>query len=132
MTLYWEVLKLSKLVEVCTLQVFVIITLGVGKKYIDGVEINYCEKIWMSSYQEEFCMFALAGICLCIMSYIYIRIYLVVRKQQQRDLLHTHDLKKNKKALYTTLLVLGLSFWYNPFARFFFFFLSKSMCILGM
>ena len=75
--------------------------IGMAKQFVAGSELNYCEVVWGTSYQEEFCTFGLTVICLCVLCCIYLRIYLVVRRQQQRDLQH------NKKALCTTFLVLG-------------------------
>lgn len=68
--------------------------------------LNYCEVISLSYYQEEFCTFVLALLCCCTITYIYITIYMEVRKQQRREL-QPRDFKKNKKAFVTTLLILG-------------------------
>ena len=75
--------------------------IGMTRQNEAGLELNYCEVVWMTSYQEEFCTFGLTAVCLCILCCIYLRIYLVVCKQQQRE---SH---RNKKALCTTLLVLS-------------------------
>ena len=81
---------------------------GIGS-YDSESRYNYCEQIWLTDYHEEYITLALGIICLCTMSFIYIRIYIVVRQQQTRDRLQSQscELKNNKKALITTLLILG-------------------------
>ena len=77
---------------------------------------NYCEHIWdYGDYQEEYFTFVLTIICMFTMLFIYIRIYMVVRAQQSREQQQQQqqqpaqscDMHRNKKALITTLLILG-------------------------
>jgi hypothetical protein len=77
-----------------------------NKDYINTsiFNLNYCEYVYMTKYQEEYPLFAIAIICMIVMIYIYIKIYITVRKHQQSEF---RQLKKNKKAIITTLLLLG-------------------------
>ena len=69
---------------------------------------NFCEFIHLTKYNEEYTVFVLALLCLVIMLFIYIRIYVEVRKHSSRQSMHTsQDFIKNKKAIVTTLLILG-------------------------
>ncbi|KAK2158974.1 hypothetical protein LSH36_161g15002 [Paralvinella palmiformis] len=70
---------------------------------------NFCEFIHLTKYNEEYTVFVLALICLVIMLFIYIRIYVEVRRHGSRQPMHTSppDFIKNKKAIVTTLLILG-------------------------
>ena len=66
---------------------------------------NYCEYAWTTSYQEEYTMFTIALLCLCLMMFMYIRIYQKVHCRFQQE-----DMKKiarNRRALLTTFLILG-------------------------
>ena len=74
---------------------------------------NYCELIWLTAYQEEYSVLVIAFVCLFVMLFIYIRIYLIVRRHKtpgdwalttQNNKL---EAKKNRRALVTTLLILG-------------------------
>ena len=68
---------------------------------------NYCELIYLTKYEEEYTVFVLSLICLVTMMFIYIRIYMEVRKHHQRTSQISQEIKKNKKAIITTLLILG-------------------------
>lgn len=78
---------------------------------------NYCEYIWLTKYQDEYPLFVIAFLCLIVMMFFYIRIYIQVRKHhknqslyqvQQRNHQRLSSIQKNKKTLFTTLLILGL------------------------
>ena len=77
----------------------------------DKTEYNFCELVWTSSYEEEFVMLALAPLCLVVMLCLYIRIYHKVHHHKTPgESLQRHnkkDEKRNKRALVTTLLILG-------------------------
>ena len=71
---------------------------------------NFCEFVHLTKYNEEYAVFVLALACLVIMLFIYIRIYMEVRKHHSRQTsAHStqQDIVKNKKAIITTLLILG-------------------------
>ena len=68
---------------------------------------NFCERIWLSPYNEEYTTFAIALVCLVIMSYIYTRIYWRVKKRQRRIPGEQQEMRRNQRALVTTLLILG-------------------------
>ena len=70
---------------------------------------NYCEVVFITMYQEEYTVFAIAPISLGIMMYSYTRIYWKIRQRripgaQESTLAST---RRNSKALVTTLLALG-------------------------
>ena len=66
---------------------------------------NYCEFAWLSPYQEEYTVFAIALVCLCLMVFMYTRIYHRVRSRIQRE--DMVKIARNRHALLTTLLILG-------------------------
>lgn len=77
---------------------------------------NLCEMTFMTPYQGEYTVFAIAFICLFIMLFIYIRIYVQInqqhtarqfRLQEDKRRHHVLEFKRNKKALMTTLMILG-------------------------
>ena len=65
---------------------------------------NYCEYIYLTKYQEEYPVFGIAIICLLVMIYVYTKIYITVRRHQRSEFRQMH---KNKKAMITTVLLLG-------------------------
>ena len=67
---------------------------------------NFCEFVWLGDYQEEYTLFTIALACLCTMLSIYLRIYWEVR-HNTKNWPPQQELQKNKKALVTTLLILG-------------------------
>jgi hypothetical protein len=72
--------------------------------YIYQSQVNYCEYVILTPYEEEFALYVIAFICLTLMLCIYIKIYITVHQQQKR---RSHQIQKKKKALVTTLLILG-------------------------
>ena len=68
---------------------------------------NYCEFIWRSSYNEEYIIFAVALLCCLVMTVAYVRIFITIRRRHTMLSIHSNDMRKNQKALYTTLLILG-------------------------
>jgi len=73
-------------------------------------DVNYCEVVWYTSYQEEYTTFAIAPICLGTMIYMYSCICIKVRRRQTpgRDEAVPHrEPRRNIKAVITTLLTLG-------------------------
>ena len=81
--------------------------------------VNYCEAIYITRYQEEYCLFATAVITLSSMTYIYIRIYTKIRSHSKPGFslnssqsnnskrMMAQMVLKNKRALITTLFILG-------------------------
>ncbi len=67
---------------------------------------SYCDFVWVSKYQDEYTTFALATVALFVMVMLYMRIYREVRLHRIRISQHV-EYNKNKKALLTTLLILG-------------------------
>ena len=82
---------------------------------------NFCELAFLTPYQEEFTVFAVAFLCLVSMLVIYVKIYIKIQERQRkainvRDDHRTHlsdSMKQTKKALVTTLIILGtfISCW---------------------
>ena len=71
-------------------------------------QYNFCEIVWITGYQEEFTVFAMAGTCFITMMFIYVKIYLVVRKHKSPGESNLkQEVQRNKRALCTTLLILG-------------------------
>ena len=68
--------------------------------------LNFCELVWVSAYQEEYTTFAIVIIGFISMLYMYLLIYCEVKGKTLDD---TYDCKshRNKRALVTTLLILG-------------------------
>ena len=69
-------------------------------------KFNYCEFIWLTKYQEEFLTFAIAGICLIAMPFIYLRIFVEVRNKSSQAIMRKGS-NTNKKAVITTFLILA-------------------------
>ena len=72
-----------------------------------AVPMSYCERVDGSKYQEEYTVFVNAMICFIIMMAVYGRIYWETQKHMKRTPGIFQEMQKNKKALVTTLLILG-------------------------
>lgn len=70
-------------------------------------KFNYCEFIWLSKYQEEYTVFAIAFFALMSMMYMYVRIYIRVWRHQRARTSSQQATQRSKKTLITTLLILG-------------------------
>ena len=77
-------------------------------------KLHYCEKAWLSSYQEEYITFATAAVCFTVMCTIYIRIYVAIKGKQRNEVIdrprngRSRDkTKRNTRALLTTSFILG-------------------------
>ena len=79
-------------------------------------QVGFCESIWITRYQEEYCLFAIAFITCSMMTYIYIRIYVTIARHKSpgsiESPLHDHSSRslfpvQHRRALVTTLLILG-------------------------
>ena len=68
---------------------------------------NYCEFIYLTKYQEEYPLFAIALVCLLVMCVTYIRMFCTIRARPNMRGPMKQDISRNKKALFTTLLILG-------------------------
>ena len=77
---------------------------------------NFCEMAYMTPYQDEFTVFSIALVCFFIMVFIYIRIYIKInrthltrlsRLQEDNRRHQVLDFNRNRKALVTTLMILG-------------------------
>ena len=66
---------------------------------------HFCEFVYLTKYQEEYPTFAIALVCFFIMSFVYLRILIAVKRRHQNIPIRT-ELQRNKKALFTTLLIL--------------------------
>ena len=81
---------------------------GYKNYYKYAHKYNYCEFIWRTPYQDEYILFAIALLCCLVMCGCYVRIILTVKRRRNAMLaLRSNDMRKNQKALYTTLLILG-------------------------
>ncbi len=68
---------------------------------------NYCELVYENPYQEEYLMFAIVIICLLVMSCTYVRMFIAIKQRHQNMGPIRQELQRNKKTLFTTLLILG-------------------------
>ena len=94
--------------------------------FLTGVKIygskepryNYCEATFISLYQDEYVVFAITFIASGVMTYIYTRIYIKIKRHRIPGERHVSkeslkrsslrkDINKSKRALITTLLILG-------------------------
>jgi len=77
--------------------------------WAEETKLNYCELVHTSRYFEEYSVLGLAFVCLVVMLCLYIRIYLKVQhhKLPGESTNHKKDEKRNRRALVTTLLILG-------------------------
>ena len=76
---------------------------------------NFCELAFLTPYQEEFTVFFIAFLCFVCMVFIYIKIYIKIHERRRKSF-NIHDdhrthlsdnMKQTKKALVTTLIILG-------------------------
>ncbi len=72
---------------------------------------NYCEFIYITKYQEEYPTFTIALVCAVIMMVSYAMIVRAIRQRHRgMELLRPDNTVRNKKAVVTTLLILGTFF----------------------
>lgn len=88
--------------------------ISIHKIYRERYNFNYCESVHKSLYyHEEYSMLVIAFLCTIVMFFIYVRIYVKVKRHRapgeigQVNINRKREEKRNKKALITTLLVLG-------------------------
>ena len=67
---------------------------------------NYCEFVFLTKYQEEYVIFATGFICLVVMLVTYINMFCAIRSRPNIGGQIKSEMQKNKKALYTTLIIL--------------------------
>lgn len=70
----------------------------------------YCTLITYNRYNEAYCTYVIALLCFFTMTYVYLRIWFIVRKKQEVhvQLSPLSNLEKqHRKATLTTLLILG-------------------------
>lgn len=70
-------------------------------------QLNYCEAAWFSPHQDEYTMFVIALICLVAMTFAYLRIFVAVKRRQLFMTSSQQEVAQSRKALLTTLLILG-------------------------
>lgn len=68
---------------------------------------NYCEFVYLTKYQDEYPLFVIALACLFVMTFTYIRMLIAVKKRHQYVGPVRQEISRNKKAIFTTLLILG-------------------------
>ena len=68
---------------------------------------NYCEFIYLTKYQDEYTVFAIALLCAIIMIISYFKIVNVISRRHHGMEMHQDSAVRNKKAVITTLLILG-------------------------
>ena len=70
-------------------------------------QYNYCEFIFLTKYQDEYTIFSTALLCAIIMTISYVRIVNVISRRHQGIDMHQESAVRNRKAVITTLLILG-------------------------
>lgn len=73
----------------------------------NATNLNFCELIWLSDYQEEFIMFGIVIVCMLSMLYMYLHIYCEIKGKTKRDTVNDIKAHRNNRALVTTLFILG-------------------------
>lgn len=72
--------------------------------------LNYCNRVFLNKYNEEYLVFTIAFGALGLMAFVYVRIYLKVRQRHRMPLFKdtTEAIRaSHQRALITTLLILG-------------------------
>ena len=67
---------------------------------------NYCEVVFCSKFQAEYIMFVMTIICFLLMSFCYTQIFRVLRKCHKFQAEIRTSVKKNRRGLITTLVIL--------------------------
>ena len=81
--------------------------------------VNYCERVFCSKYNGEYVLFALALVCFVLMSIIYVTIYVQLKRYHNMQLEIRNQVKKNKKGLVTTIIILCIFiFCWMPYCLF--------------
>ena len=71
-------------------------------------DFNYCEKVGDTLYEGEYSIFIIAPICLGVIIYVYIRIYMKVKSRNiPGNSSMNREVRRHSKALITTLLNIG-------------------------
>ena len=68
---------------------------------------NYCEFVYLTKYQDEYPLFVIALVCLLVMTFTYFRMLMAVKQRHQYIGPVGQEMSRNKKAIFTTLLILG-------------------------
>ncbi len=84
------------------------------RQYLE--KYNFCELTYLTSYQDEYTVFAIALLCFLSMVFIYVRIYMKIHRRRNSSFRFHGDhgvnraqnMKQTKKALVTTLIILGM------------------------
>ena len=73
--------------------------------------VNVCEAIYITKYQEEYCIFALTAVVYPLMLILYIRLCVYIQRRKPPGSSHSKSFNlrqtKNKKSFVTTLIILG-------------------------
>ncbi|XP_067650312.1 melanocortin receptor 5-like [Haliotis asinina] len=70
-------------------------------------DLNYCHYLKKRDFQGEYLIISVAFFCLLIILYTYLRIYLEVRRVHRQGPSARMDYIRNRKALFTTLVIIG-------------------------
>ncbi|XP_050388721.1 adenosine receptor A3 [Patella vulgata] len=69
--------------------------------------INYCEFVQKNDFHGEYLVFFIAFVCFFVITYTYLRIYMEVRRVYRQGTRDDLDYARNRKALLTSLLIIG-------------------------
>ena len=84
-----------------------VIVSALNPKYALVEQLNFCEFVYMTRYQEEYTVFAIAFACFVAMAFVYIGICVTVCKLHDQQSSAGGNFRQNKKALCTTFFILG-------------------------
>ncbi|XP_046333420.1 melanocortin receptor 3-like [Haliotis rufescens] len=86
----------------CGFSVFLSDIRNYGKR-----DLNYCHYLKKRDFQGEYLIIAVAFLCLLTILYTYLRIYIEVRRVHRQGPSARMDYVRNRKALFTTLVIIG-------------------------
>ncbi|KAI0210069.1 hypothetical protein LSAT2_005196 [Lamellibrachia satsuma] len=84
-----------------------VILSALNPKFAQVEQLNFCEFVYMTCYQEEYTVFAITFACFVAMAFTYIGICVTVCKLHKQQSSFGDNFRQNKKALCTTFLILG-------------------------
>ena len=68
---------------------------------------NYCEYIMYDNFHAEYLVFGVTILDLCVIIFIYTKIWIEIKKLNTRTRFYPDEITQNKKAIYTTLFIIG-------------------------
>ncbi|CAH1789808.1 unnamed protein product [Owenia fusiformis] len=69
--------------------------------------VNYCDRVFCSRYEPEYIMFAVTFLCIIVMTYIYILIFIRIRRYHIFTRENSNNTARNQRGLVTTFLIVA-------------------------